>query len=192
MQKLYYPLTTVVFAAFIFLSDVCAGELQFVHENIDVSLFPPDTVEVKGEYFFTSSDGKPCKQMVIYPFPLDHKAEFPSYIVIKKSDSTQEIAFSRLEKGISFPVDVPQADTAVITVTYRQRFSNKTGCYILTTTAFWGRPLINSRYTLSVPVNITINYISYDCDTVYTKGNSRVYSFFRKKFMPDRDFIFMW
>ena len=169
-----------------------AGGLRFAEENIDVSLHPPDTVEVTGEYFFTSSDGTGCKQRVIYPFPADSTVEFPCFIAVQKSDPPLKIPFRLIEKGISFTVEVPKRDTVAITVTYRQRFGNKTGRYILTTTAYWSRPLSNGRYTLRVPINTTLTYLSYECDTVYTSGTSRIYSFFKKKFMPGRDLVFMW
>lgn len=77
-------------------------------------------------------------------------------------------------------------------VTYRQRFEENTGRYILTTTRYRGRPLVNSSYSLTVPQTTTLKYLSYECDTVYTSGSSLVYTFFKKRFIPDRDFIFMW
>jgi hypothetical protein len=192
VQKFHHAITTLVFTLPAFVCITFAGELRFAAENIDVALHPPDTVEVTGEYFFTSSDGTACKQRVIYPFPADSTAEAPCCITVQKSDPRRKVSFNRIEKGISFAVDVPERDTVAVTVTYRQRFGNKTGRYILTTTASWSRPLSNSRYTLRVPINTTLKYLSYECDTVYTSGTSRIYSFFKKKFMPGRDLVFMW
>lgn len=174
------------------MSRSLAGELRFYAENIEVTLCPPDTVAVSGEYFFTSSDSTPCKQRVTYPFPADPGAEPPCLTSVKQHRSVQEIPFNRIENGISFGVDVPANDTVAITVMYRQRFTNKTGRYILTTTDAWGRPLSNSTYFLRVPVTTNLDYLSYECDTVYTAGAYRVYSFFKKKFMPERDFVFSW
>ena len=192
MQKCNHALTALVavFPAFAWVT--FAGELRFASENIDVALYPPDTVEVTGEYFFASSDGMACNQRVIYPLPADSAAEFPHFLSVKKSRDRQKVSFNRIENGISFVVEVPKRDTIAITVTYRQCFGGKTGRYILTTTAYWNRPLSDSRYTIHVPKNTTLSYLSYECDTVYTSGTNRIYSFFKKKFMPDRDLIFKW
>jgi hypothetical protein len=192
VQKLFHALTTLVVVFPAFACMTLAGELRFAEENIDVTLYPPDTVEVTGEYFFTSSDGMACNQRVIYPLPADSSTEFPYYISVGKSGDRQKFSFSRIESGISFMIEAPKRDTIAITVTYRQRFGGKTGRYILTTTSYWNRPLSNSRYTIHVPENATLSYLSYECDTVYTSGTYRIYSFFKKKFLPDRDLVFKW
>ena len=192
MQKLHHAIIGLVFTLPGLTGIVFAGELRFAAENIDVTLYPPDTVEVTGEYFFTSSDGLACKQRVIYPFPADTAAEVPCSVTVRKGDPPQNVSFNLIDDGISFGVEVPEEDTVAMTVTYRQCFRNKTGRYILSTTTFWGRPLSDSRYSLRVPVNTTLKYLSYECDTVYVKGTNRIYSFFKTRFLPERDLVFIW
>jgi len=169
-----------------------AGDLRFASENIDVRILPPDTVEVTGEYFFASSDSSACAGRVIYPFPADSGAGDPFGIIVRQNDTRKDLPFGRVVRGITFAVEVHEKGTTGITVIYRQRFATGTGRYILTTTAGWGRPLVNSRYSLHVPVNTVLEYLSYECDTVFTSGTDLTYYFFKREFMPDRDLVFSW
>ena len=100
--------------------------------------------------------------------------------------------FTKQEQGISFAITCKAADTTEVIVLYKQRVKNQSGRYILTTTGAWGRPLVNSRYTVSIPQTLTLAYMSYECDTVVKSGSSLVYRFFKKQFMPDRDLSFTW
>ncbi len=61
-------------------------------------------------------------------------------------------------------------------------------------TRFTGQSLPggDSTYTIRVPANTTLNYLSYECDTVYMAGTDLIYSFYKKRFMPDRDLMFTW
>ena len=192
MQNIHNAIAYPTIAIAVVTAVLFAGELRFSAENIDVALYPPDTVEVTGEYFFTSSDGTGCRQKVIYPVPVDSVAQYSFYFSVRREVDTAEIAFDRIAKGIAFGVDVPEGDTAAITVVYRQLFSGNAGRYILTTTSYWGHPLENSNYTIRVPANTTLKYLSYECDTVYMAGKNLIYSFYKKRFMPDRDLMFTW
>lgn len=192
MQTFHIAMVAVVLFLCAVVNPVTAGELRFSAENINVTLYPPDTVEVTGVYFFTASDGSHRRQKVIYPVPLDSAAEYPFFFSVHRSGKTGEVTFDRIATGITFGIDVPKGDTATITVIYRQRFSGNAGRYILTTTSSWGRPLENSRYTIRIPASTTLTYLSYECDTVFMAGKNLIYSFYKKRFMPDRDLIFFW
>jgi hypothetical protein len=169
-----------------------AGGVLFVRENIAVSLLLPDTVMVRGEYFFRAGDTAPASTQLYYPFPIDSLAGFPCFIKVSDGRAAKEIGFSRSREGISFPVAVKAGDTMEVGVVYKQRAGKKTGRYILTTTGAWNAPLENSRYSVSVPSAMTLTFMSYECDSVAAEGNCLVYRFFKKKFMPDRDLSFSW
>jgi hypothetical protein len=171
-----------------------AGNVLFIKETIAVSVLVPDTVEVRGDYFFTAADSSLAAALtsLFYPFPVDSSGEYPCFIEVKNARSGKAIEFGRQEQGIMFPVEARAGDTTAVTIVYKQRVKKNSGRYILTTTGTWGRPLVDSRYSVSVPNNVTLNYMSYECDSVASAGDRLIYQFFKKKFMPDRDLAFMW
>jgi hypothetical protein len=171
-----------------------SGDLLFVKEMIAVSVVVPDTVEVRGDYFFTIADSSAAatRTPLFYPFPVDSYGEYPCFIEVKNACSGKAIDFGRQEQGIMFPVEARAGDTAAVTVVYKQRVNNRSGRYILTTTSSWGRPLVDSRYSVSVPNDVTLSYLSYECDSVASAGDRLMYQFFKKEFMPDRDLTFTW
>ncbi len=171
---------------------VDGGALLFIKENIALSVVSSDTLQVKGEYFFGTGDTAVSGAPLYYPFPVDSFAAFPYFIDVRNSRTLKAMAFSRQERGITFSVDVKARDTTVVAVIYKQTVNNRCGRYILTTTGSWGRPLIDSRYTVSMPTTLTLAYMSYECDSVYPVGKRLIYSFFKKRFMPDRDLSFNW
>jgi len=167
------------------------AKLRFVRENIDVSVLMPDTIRVRGEYFFTASDSIVTMKL-FYPFPIDSHSLYPHAISVEKGPSREKASFDRGDRGILFSVSAKRGDTSCVKVVYEQRVTTNSGRYILTTTKNWGQPLINSRYTVSTPSNVILDFLSYECDSVAVRGEARVYSFYKKRFMPERDLIFVW
>jgi hypothetical protein len=192
VQRLYRLVIGICAALIVPAFPASSEELRFVKETIAVSVLVPDTVEVRGDYFFTASDPSVARMPLFYPFPIDSSGEYPGFIEVKNTRSGKAIEFGRQEKGIMFPVDARPGDTTAVTVVYKQRVKNRSGRYILTTTSIWGRPLIDSRYSVSIPDNLILSYMSYECDSIVSAGSRLVYQFFKKKFMPDRDLAFMW
>jgi hypothetical protein len=192
MQGLCRPVTGICAALAALALPAGAEVLLFIKETIAVSILVPDTVEVMGDYFFTAADSSVVRMPLFYPFPVDSSGEYPCFIEVKNTGSGKAIEFGRDEQGIMFPVSARAGDTTAVTVVYKQRVKNRSGRYILTTTGIWGRPLIDSKYSVSVPDNATLNYMSYECDSVAPAGKRLVYQFFKKRFMPDRDLTFTW
>lgn len=164
----------------------------FVKETIAVAILADDTVQVRGTYWFGAADSSMSETRLYYPFPIDTFSDYPFFIDIRDASSSRAVTFARQEQGVSFSIAVKPEDTASVVVLYRQKVGNREGRYILTTTANWGRPLIDSRYSVSVPAKFTLTYMSYECDSISRTGKFRVYSFFKKQFMPDRDLYFRW
>jgi hypothetical protein len=192
MQRFRHTIKNWLFLLTVIAGTAPAGGLMFVRENIAVSLLLPDTVMVHGEYFFCSGDTVPASSQLYYPFPIDSSAGFPCYSKVRDERFAKDIPFSSDHEGISFPVTVRAGDTTEIVVVYKQQTGKRTGWYILLTTGAWSRPLVNSRYSVSIPNTMTLAYMSYECDSVVSAGNCIVYHFYKKKFMPDRDLSFSW
>jgi hypothetical protein len=172
MQGLCRPVTGICAALAALALPAGAEVLLFIKETIAVSILVPDTVEVMGDYFFTAADSSVVRMPLFYPFPVDSSGEYPCFIEVKNTGSGKAIEFGRDEQGIMFPVSARAGDTTAVTVVYKQRVKNRSGRYILTTTGIWGRPLIDSKYSVSVPDNATLNYMSYECDSVAPAANA--------------------
>lgn len=168
------------------------GAVLFVKETIAVSIVADDTLQVRGTYWFGASDSAMSETRLYYPFPVDTLSNYPFFIDIRDAPSSRAIAFAKQEQGVSFFIAVKPGDTTSVMVLYRQKVRNREGRYILTTTANWGRPLVDSRYSVRIPATLTLAYMSYECDSVSKVGKFNVYSFFKKQFMPDRDLFFRW
>lgn len=168
------------------------GAVIFVKETIAVSILADDVVQVRGTYWFGAAGSSLSETRLYYPFPADTFSGYPFFIDIRDASSSKAIAFAKLENGVSFSIAVKPGDTASVMVLYRQKARNREGRYILTTTGNWGRPLVDSRYSISVPATLTLAYMSYECDSISRTGKFLVYSFFKKRFMPDRDLCFRW
>ncbi len=176
--------------AFLLAAPVFAGNLDFVKENIYVSLRLPDTMCVTGEYFFAAKDGSVLTTSVVYPFPVDSTIAFPH--AIRVTDKAGPVAFQSHpdQAMILIPVTIGKGDTGTTTVVYRQRLNGNTGRYILTTTKSWQKPLGKSNYSVTVPSRAVLTFMSYESDTVYQRNGSLVYSFTKSDFMPARDLVF--
>jgi hypothetical protein len=168
------------------------GAVLFVKETIAVSILADDALQVRGTYWFGTADSSMSETRLYYPFPADTFSDYPFFIDISDASSSKAITFAKQEQGVSFPIAVKPGDTASVTVLYRQKVRNREGRYILTTTENWGRPLVDSRYSIGVPATLTLAYMSYECDSISRTGKFLVYSFFKKRFMPDRDLCFRW
>ncbi len=192
MKRFFHFSIVATVVAITSVGPLAAGDILFIRENISVAIVPPDTIKVDGEYFFSTAQSMPLSAPLYYPFPIDSAANYPCFIRVTDGRSAKTMPFTRQEQGISFTINCKAADTAEVIVLYKQRVKNQSGRYILTTTGAWGRPLVNSRYTMSIPQTLTLAYMSYECDTVVKSGNDLVYRFFKKQFMPDRDLSFTW
>ena len=169
-----------------------ANGVQFSKENIAVTILTQSMIEIRGEYFFTSKNSDTTFSDLFYPFPLDSSSLYPCYISVKKIRDVDELPFTKNERGIYFPVEVHRGDTTGILIIYRQQVKNQSGTYILTTTNFWGNPLYYSSYSVCVPQTLNLDFLSYECDSVKVNGKKVIYTFFKKRFMPDRDLFFRW
>ena len=192
MRRNHRSLIVYVHCILFCIGTSAAAEIYFIKENIDVTVRSVDTVVVQGEYFFLSGRSDAFESSVFYPFPVDSIHRFPFFISVVDRKHGTSLPFVRHEAGVSFPVPLNPEDTTVIVVNYSQRVTRPRARYILMTTAAWGRPLCDSRYSVTVPKDMILSFVSYECDSVVERGGLLSYEFFKTDFMPDRDLSFMW
>ena len=80
-------------------------------------------------------------------------------------------------------------DTTMYRIGYRQIVKNGCVKYILTSTAEWNRPLEWAKYKLIADDKAEINKFSYEPDRLYQFNNEKIYSWERRNFFPEFDFV---
>jgi hypothetical protein len=164
--------------------------VDFIRERVALEVFG-DSVTVAGTYWFRVNDSSVQRLPILYPFPVDETAEYPSHIELVNSDGKPiEFRDSRESSSIRLVMDLNAPPE--FTVTYTQHLARPEARYILTTTAAWQKPLEHAEFIVSLPERYTMTSLSYDYDTNKLENGRRIYTFSRDNFMPDHDITVQW
>jgi hypothetical protein len=87
---------------------------------------------------------------------------------------------------------MPASGGATVKVVYEQPTLDGSGCYILTTTGEWKRPLARADFEVLVPPAIELESMSYDAERVVDTPQGRAHRFGRENFMPKKDLCVRW
>ncbi|UCG52668.1 MAG: hypothetical protein JSW58_03715 [Candidatus Latescibacterota bacterium] len=162
-----------------------------VFEREHIKIFVSEgRVRVEGLYVFANHSATMRHEGLFYPFPIDSlHPEIENVTVHIEGDTASH---QHVEDGIVFVVRVPGHGSAVIEVIYEQTCLDRSACYILTSTAFWDRPLERAGFEIHVPGDFELEWVAYDVDTVSVDRDTRIHEFVRTDFMPDKDLCFRW
>jgi hypothetical protein len=163
-----------------------AQQLEFPRETINFTI---DSIHftVDGFYYFKNPTNKKVSSAISYPFP--HGSAVVDSSWVYDCSKLMRVPFIKGKNDLHFSTSAAPLDTPVVRIGYREKHDGKTAQYILTTTKFWNRPLVEASYSLSVPAYITITSFSYEPDTTIKQANGTLYLFRKKNFMPVKDFI---
>jgi hypothetical protein len=160
--------------------------LRFTEEYLEFSL-DGKKFRVNGNYVFVNTGGTEIHQQIIYPFPVENS--FIDSIHIFNSMTGKFLQPEAICRGVSFTIDIPPLDTVTVNIFYEQTGITDTARYILTTTKNWNSPLAVAKYSLETDPSVKVRSFSYPPD-VQTERNHRIrYTWSRKDFLPDCDFI---
>lgn len=163
--------------------------VTFERETIRI-MVGTETIRVDGTYVFANPSPAARVQALRYPFPIDSLHPFPHEITVHQGEGS--VAFRRVEDGIVFAIDIPPCSEATARVTYKQSCRNNFGCYILTSTAAWGRPLKAADFEITVPDSLRLVSVAYDIDQVDEVDGARIHRFARSNFLPQEDLCMRW
>lgn len=167
------------------------AKITFERERIDVFI-SGDTMEVSGIYYFTNNDSITGHMSIYYPFPTDSIHEYPHFIRLIAMSANQDTSYTKLSEGIGFNLTVRPGKTDSIKIIYRQRVYYCQGRYILTTTKYWNKPFAKAEYSITFPSHLTLNYWSFEFDSIFQNKGKFTYYAHRKNFMPKEDMIMKW
>lgn len=169
-----------------------AGSILFERERIDAVLLSCDTLEISGIYYFSNIDSSAKTMSIFYPFPIDSFHIYPHFIRLVAMSKKQDTSYSMLSGGIGFNISVGPGKTDSIKIIYRQKIHHGQGRYILTTTKYWNKPFERADYSITFPLQITLNYWSFQFDSLAQNKDNITYFAHRKLFMPTEDMIMKW
>lgn len=161
-------------------------DLQFYREDI-VFRTSSDSMDVDAVYYFVNVGEKNINTMLYYPFPENTRSLIDS-ISIADAQTGQTIEYIDGTWGVNFNIIVPSYGQASRHVFFRQKIQDNYFKYILTSTSTWGRALEFANFVLQVPVNLSVDSLSYTPDTSYIKDETRYYYWKKMDFMPEKDF----
>lgn len=169
------------------------GGVIFARERILV-LVERDAVTVEGTYVLRNTSPRSRMQSLFYPFPVDSTHPYPDSMSVRQGG--RNVPYRRTAGGVSFAVEIPARDVAGFRVSYRQTSLDASACYILTSTAAWGRPLESADFEIAVAPGLALEEVSYDVSEVVRadtdRDGTRRYRMSREDFMPDRDLCLRW
>jgi hypothetical protein len=173
---------------------LAAGEaaptgIRFQKEHITIFVHEK-SIRVDGLYTFINPDPSPCRQALFYPIPTDSLHPAQDYVLVRAEGRV--LATKPFANGVAFGVTVPASGQLTVEVIYEQSSRDRSGCYILTSTAEWEAPLEHASFEIRVPEGIDLDWMAYDADTVLSEGGERIYAFSRTEFMPEKDLCIRW
>ena len=163
----------------------------------DISFFKEDiTFRIEKSCFFVNgiyslrNNGISVRKIVLfYPFPTDSIYSSPDSLFVYNITTGQEITNCiNKEKGIIFNLDVDS--TTDLCISYRQQLKSNEAKYILTTTKQWGEAFETVTYKLIINNMLQIKTFSYAPDKYEEFGDTIIYYWVKKNFMPLKDMIF--
>ena len=174
---------------YIFFSDLSAQSVAFFKEELTFKI-EGDQFFVNGIYYFKCPRKSDSSLALYYPFPVDSSYSEADSLYFFNITSEEEITdYKKTQNGVLFYTGFDRI-TAVL-VSYRQQFRSDHIRYILTTTQYWKRPLEVANYTLIVKSTTRIKSFSYPPDSSSKFGDTIVYYWKKKNFMPLEDMIFV-
>lgn len=171
-----------------------ANNLQFIREDISFEIVNNKQNEtcfiVDGLYYFENIGTEKISTTLFYPFPQDScYAPVKEVWIENISKQINKIEYQKKESGITFKIKVDSNSSAIYHIKYKQKiFSGKVE-YILTTTQNWQKALVEANYTLHFPKYLILESFSYSPDILEDKKDKFLFTWHKKKFMPQDNFI---
>jgi hypothetical protein len=168
--------------------DINGQDVSFFKEDITFQI-EGNSFHVNGIYYLRCPQRSDSSIALFYPFPTDSIYSKPDSLFIFNLTRGKEITgYLEHESGVLFNSGLDSV-TAIL-VSYRQHFKSNKVRYILTTTQYWGKALEIATYKLILNNNIQIKSFSYEPDSQSRFGETIVYYWGKKNFMPLKDMIF--
>lgn len=163
--------------------------IQFYQEKLDFTI-SENEFTVDGIYYFRNTTSDTIKQFMVYPFlqteDLGEITSVEAITVYPLIKTPTLVNFD--QKAARLRLKILPNDTALVHIIYHQTITNQKAEYILTSTKAWNRPLEIADFTLSLPISLKVDSLSYNADSLLFRDGRLIYKFHFEDFMPDRNF----
>ena len=165
-----------------------AQSFDFYKEEISFGI-DPVFFSVSGDYYFRNNTGRMLSPEITYPVRKSAPGKpFDTVMAYDVSGQALSLKMTITDTIALFKINLPPYAHKMIRVIYRQRHNGTEARYILLTTKKWNKSLEEARYSLVIRKNIIVDHFSIAPDRSVEFGDTTVYYWKRKNFMPDRDF----
>jgi hypothetical protein len=163
--------------------------VEFARERIAIFV-DGGGIAVDGVYVLRNPTPRDRVQALFYPFPVDSTHPFPDSISVWQKQ--EPVPFERSGDGVVFSIEVAAGKSAGFRVVYEQKCLDNTGCYILTTTTIWNRPLEWADFEITFADGVELEWAAYELTPLGNQKGVRTYEFSREDFMPEKDLCLRW
>lgn len=169
--------------------------VRFDRERIEVQV-ERGQIQVQGLYHFTNASWLPAVVRLRVPFPVDRDHLQPEVLTLcEAAEDGRELAEIRpLMRGgdVMLRLVFRPRQAKWLRVDYAQRTRVANGCYLLTTTRTWRRPMQRADYVLRLPRDFELASSNYPVSLALAPGQWKVYSFSKTNFYPGQEWEFAW
>jgi hypothetical protein len=195
IQLAFLGLFTAGLGLFIYKAITFHKKVEFVEEQIDITLKDDNSVEVMGEYKFIRTSQAIKNYKIIYPFPAQKEYGEVDIIEVTLNGKKQDFLQFELQRKdrISLELYFADSDECVLKIKFVQKPLKDEYKYILKTTRKWKRALQSSEIDLRIAADLELKNCNYRLNEI--KGKDETLSSFQlkeKNFYPDEDFEITW
>jgi len=178
------------------LAGVCGAALlgsaywrpvHFLDERIEADIHP-ESITITGTYHYKNTSVFPRIELLQIPFP--SRSDWPPPFEVAAGDAKKEsysLKIFRVFGEYHLPVFFAPHGERHVRIRYSQKTPLHEGCYLITTTLQWKRPLEKADFVARMHgVRLVKSNYALETLTGNTLGFSRI------RFMPQEDWIFKW
>jgi len=169
---------------------VFSQKIEFYKEYILFEITETQFV-VDAMYFFRNISADTIKQFMAYPFSQhDDLGDVRQISVVSVyPEIDNEVIRNFNKKGAQFRLMIYPNDTALTNITYTQDIIRNQAEYILISTQAWNKPLEKATFTLKMPIEMKVDSLSYDADSLMIQEDFLFYKWQFTDFMPQTNFF---
>ena len=169
--------------------------VRFDEERIEVSV-EEGLIHVCGFYHYRNVSHLPAALTLGIPFPVDRDHALPETYTLAEVHRDGRLTRELVPRGGPSALHIRllfrPGEGKWIRLDYWQRTRSRRGCYLLTTTRAWGRPIRAASFRLRLPPGYHLDTSNYRVWEVPGSQGGLVFTFSESDFFPDRDWTFSW
>jgi hypothetical protein len=169
---------------------VTGQRIEFYKEELAFSI-DSACFSVNGDYYFRNQTNSFLDTRIFFPVDGTQGPKAIDTILIYDISEPMHPLLVEVKDSIaSFSLSFVPFSEKCVKIYYRQHHDGTRARYILLTTRMWQKPLESAKYSLITNKNIIISSFSITPDQSEAFGETRLYYWNRKQFMPEKDFVF--